>query len=187
VSTLVANSPQAWSERARSRTSWEAAMWSESGQTRRFLAVLRHLELRSGDSVLDYGCGTGRFCAFLPPDVGYYGLDWSEEMRRRVADEHPRARVLCELPDLIFDHVVCVGTFNLADGWSREQTFAQLADLWNGYTRRTLVVSLYRGHDPSCLRYQPEDLVEFARRLGCQSFAIDATYLENDLLLELRR
>lgn len=187
MSTLIENSPRAWSERAGRSTSWEAALWSEGGQTRRFLAVLRHLQLRDGDSVLDYGCGTGRLCEFLPAGVSYYGLDWSEQMRERVALDHPRARVLAEVPDLLFDHVVCIGTFNLADGWSKEQTYAQLADLWAGYTRRTLVASLYRGHDPSCIRYEPEDLAEFARRLGCATFAIDAAYLENDLLLELRR
>ncbi|GIV03721.1 MAG: hypothetical protein KatS3mg015_2551 [Fimbriimonadales bacterium] len=162
-------------------------MWSEGGQTRRFLAVLAHLDLRSGDSLLDYGCGTGRLCEFLPVDVTYHGFDWSEQMRERVALEHPRARVLSEVPDLLFDHVVCVGTFNLVDGWSKERTYAELATLWTEHTRRTLIVSLYRGHDPACIRYTPEDACEIARRLGCATFAIDCTYLENDLLLELRR
>lgn len=187
MTTLLENSPRAWSERASRPTSHEAAMWSEGGQTRRFLAVLEHLRLRDGDTLLDFGCGTGRFSEFLPHAVSYHGLDWSEEMRDRVALEHPRARVLDSLPELIFDHVVCIGPFNLADGWSQEQTFAQLADLWNGYTRRALVACLYRGHDPACIRYEPEDAAEFARRLGCVTFAIDGTYLENDLLLELRR
>ena len=162
-------------------------MWSEGGQTRRFLAVLDHLDLRDGDTLLDFGCGTGRFSEFLPHAVSYHGLDWSQEMRERVALEHPRACVLGELPELIFDHIVCIGPFNLADGWSKEQTYAQLADLWNGYTRRSLVASLYRGHDPACIRYEPEDVAEMARRLGCATFALDCRYLENDLLLELQR
>lgn len=187
MNALLSNSPRAWDKRAAGATSWEAALWSEGGQTRRFLAVLRHLALREGDTLLDYGCGTGRLCEFLPEDVAYSGLDWSEQMRKRVALEHPRARVLAELPDLIYDHVVCVGTFNLAEGWTKERTYAELATLWAQHTRRTLVVSLYRGDDSSCIRYTPEDAAEFARRLGCATFAIDCTYLENDLLLEMRR
>lgn len=187
MTTLLENTPRAWSERANRPASWEAALWSEAGQTQRFLAVLKHLNLREGDSVLDFGCGTGRLCAFLPNWVNYHGLDWSSAMRERVSLEQPRARVLDSLPETIFDHVVAVGTFNLAGEWTKEHTWEQLADLWNGYIRRSLVVSLYRGHDSSCLCYEPEDLAEFARRMGCASFAIDATYLENDLILEMRR
>jgi len=187
VTILVENSPRAWSERALRPAAWEAALWSEGGQTRRFLAVLRHLALREEDELLDFGCGTGRLCEFLPVDVLYHGYDWAPGMVERMALEHPRAVPLESLPDRLFDHVTAVGCFNLADGWSKERTWERLSELWTEHTRRTLVVSLYRGHDSACLRYEPEDAAEFARRLGCSTFAVDATYLPHDLLLELRR
>ena len=187
MTSLVENSPRAWSERALLPASHEAAMWSEGGQTRRFLAVLRHLKLREGDTLLDFGCGTGRLCEFLPVDVLYHGYDWAPGMVERVALEHPRAVTFDTLPEQLFDHVVCVGAFNLRDGWSKERTWARLSELWSEYTRRTLVVSLYRGHDPTCWRYEPEEIAEFARRMGCVHFAIDASYAENDVTLELRR
>lgn len=162
-------------------------MWSEGGQTRRFLAVLRHLGIRDGDTVLDFGCGTGRFCEFLPPAVEYAGYDWAPGMLERMVHEHPRARPLETLPEELFDHVVCVGCFNLADGWSKERTFERVAELWSEQTRRSLALSVYRGWDASCLRYTPEDLAELARRLGCATFTLDASYLENDALVVLRR
>jgi SAM-dependent methyltransferase len=187
VLTDTRNTPEAWSGRASAPSSWEAAGWSEYGQIQRFLAALRHLGLREGDSVLDFGCGTGRFCEFLPIDVLYHGYDWAPGMVERMVHEHPRAVPLEILPDRLFDHVTAIGCFNLADGWSKERTWERLFELWSEHTRRTLVVLLYRGHDSACLRYEPEDAAEFARRLGSSTFAVDATYLPNDLLLELRR
>lgn len=162
-------------------------MWSEGGQTRRFLAVLRHLNLRDGDTLLDFGCGTGRLCEFLPPEIEYAGYDWAPRMLDRMVMEHPRARPLETLPAELFDHIVCCGPFNLAEGWSKERTWERISELWTEYTRRTLVVSLYRGWDSACIRYDAEDAAEFARRLGATYFVIDCLYAENDLTLAVHR
>lgn len=162
-------------------------MWSEGGQTRRFLAALSHLHLRTGDTLLDFGSGTGRFCEFLPPDVQYAGYDWAPRMVERMVAEHPRARPLEALPDELFDFVVAIGPFNLAEGWTKERTWERVSELWTEHTRQALALSVYRGHDPHCIRYTPEDLVELARRLGCATFTLDASYLENDVLAVLRR
>jgi SAM-dependent methyltransferase len=187
VSTVVENTPAAWSERALLPASHQAAMWSEGGQTRRFLAVLRQLAFRPGDTLLDFGCGTGRFCEFLPSDVDYAGYDWAPGMVERMVSEHPRARPLEALPDELFDFVVAIGCFNLADGWTKERTWERVSELWTEHTRQALALSVYRGHDSNCLRYTPEDLAELARRLGCATFTLDASYMENDALVVLRR
>lgn len=183
---MIANTPQAWSERARVEAPWEAALWSEQGQKLRFQAVLRHLDLQVGDTLLDFGCGTGEFHASLPLWVQYHGLDWADGMRER-AGVRPGVYVHDELPDMMFDHIIAVGPFNLADNWTKEATKMQLLELWHEYTRTTLVVCFYRGDDPNCLTYRAEDLVEMARLSGCHRFSVDATYLDNDLLLEMRR
>lgn len=181
------NTPEAWSGRASAPSSWAAAGWSENGQTQRFLATLRHLELREGDTVLDFGCGTGRLCEFLPRDTTYYAYDWAPAMLERVRRDHERAWVLDELPPQLFDHVVCIGAFNLKRGWSHEQTWERLADLWALHTRRALVVSLYRGADGSCLTYTAEWAAKLARQCGCERFLIDCSHLPNDLMLVMHR
>ena len=187
MSTLVENSPRAWSERALQPAPWSASLWSERGQVQRFLACLAHLELREGDTLLDFGAGTGRLCEFLPTEVSYHAYDWAPGMLARVRQEHERATVHEELPAMLFDHVVCVGCFNLRDSWTREQTWQRLSELWTLHTRRTLVVSLYRGLDLNGISYSPEAVCEFVRRMGCERFALDARHLANDLVLEMRR
>lgn len=178
------NTPQAWSRRAGAPTSWQAAGWSEAGQVRRFLAVLGHIAFRPGDRLFDFGCGTGAFCEYLPYSVDYLAYDWSEAMRERCAADHARARVLGPGEAWgAYDHVVAVGPFNLPG--SKEETWATLERLWQ-HTTRTLVVSLYRGEDASCLRYTPSEVTGFAEDLSAR-YVVDASYLPNDLLMVAHR
>ena len=182
------NTPKAWDKRSTADTPWEAALWSEEGQSKRFRAIMGRLRLAPGDVLLDFGCGTGRLAEFLPHGVQYVGWDWSEKMRKRARREHPRGRILEEPPRFqVFDHVVCCGTFNLADNWSVEQTWEALQDLWHGQVVCSLVVSLYRGQDADCLRYSPEEALAFCRREEVHAFSVDATALDNDFLLSLYR
>lgn len=183
---VIENTPAAWSTRAGCVEPWTAALWSEQGQRDRFNAVLSHLELKRGDSLLDYGCGPGLLAEHVPADM-YVGCDWAAGMRDRARQEH-QVPVLApsELEPLLFDHVVCVGTFNLADGWSREQTFEKLAELWALHARRSLVVSLYRGGDPSCIHYDPTTLVVWAQALAADRWSINC-WRHNDVILALYR
>lgn len=165
-------------------------MQSERGQTLRFRAVLDQLELRECDTVLDFGCGTGRLAAWMPYGIDYYAHDWAPALLDRAIQEHSNLLRLDEIPDILFDHVIAIGPFNLADGWSRQRTWETLAELFLEHTRRTLVVSLLRSRPdllPGTLGYQPEELVRFAGELQVRRFAIDATHLENDLILALHR
>lgn len=187
MSAIAENTPRAWSERANGGSSWEAAGCSEFGQTQRFLAVRDRLELRAGDALLDYGAGTGRFCEFVPREVDYFAFDTAGGMRDRCAIEHPRATVLSRVPDSLFDHVIAIGPFNLAHAWSLEQTFDALANLWTEHVRRSLIACLYRGDDRACLHYDPMTVTAWAGRLGARRYVIDASYLDNDLLLGLYR
>lgn len=185
----IENTPGAWDDRAVEPSSWQAAMWgSESGQTQRFLAALRHLQPRAGDHLLDYGCGTGRLCSFLPRTVAYYGYDWAPRLLERMREEHPRAHALDEIGARSFDMTVAIGPFTLRHNWTTEQTWQEISKLWKLHTKRALVVCLYRGNDPRSLAYDPADALEFAKNLGCPGgYAVDCTYLANDFILALHR
>lgn len=187
VAAKVRNTPEAWTERASEPESWRAAGWSERGQTQRFLAAVGHLNLRPGESLLDFGCGTGRLSEWVPAGVEYVGYDWSPGMVLAASAAHPEAGFTCVPPVRRFDAVAAVGPFNLRDNWSKEKTWNVLSDLWAGRVGGVLVVSLYRGTDTSCIRYAAGELVGFCEWVGCADFVIDAGYLPNDLMLVMRR
>jgi SAM-dependent methyltransferase len=183
---VVENTPVAWSRRAASAaSSHKAAGWTERGQAQRFLAVLRHLDLRAGQDLLDYGCGTGRFSTFLPLGIGYFGYDTAPGMLERAKAEHPDGSYLAELgAGWIYDHIVCVGPFNLPG--SREETWEILSGLWEQHLPSTLIASLYDGKDERCLTYDPDWALSLARSLS-QKYVIDRSYLGNDVLMVVKR
>lgn len=174
----VTNTPAAWSARAAAPSSHECAGWSERGQTLRFLAVLEHLQLRVGDSLLDFGCGTGRLCEFLPHDVTYTGYDTAPGMLDRARHDHATSVFVSEIPPVLFDHVVAVGPFNLPGS----DAFEAVSELWHESVRRSLVVSLYRGTDDRCVAYSPDAVADWARRIDARRFVVDGSYLDNDLI-----
>lgn len=71
-------------------------------------------EIKSGSSVLDIGCGTGRIRQVLPPDIVYLGLDNSTELlaiaRRRFPNDKFILADARELPlaDKSFDAVLLI-------------------------------------------------------------------------------
>lgn len=185
--STVENSVGAWDGRAvAAASSHEAALWSAQGQAARFLHALRRADVQGGDSVLDYGCGTGSLSGWLPDGVEYTGLDWSPEMVARAKREHPGREFVQDIIGRRFDHVLCIGPFNLPDRWTKGQTSTTLALLWER-TDKTLVASLYHGDDPRCLRYSLAEVGRWAEASGARLAAVDATYLENDLMLVLKR
>lgn len=172
-----ADTADAWTERAeRAETSWDAALWSERGQTRRMLAVVSHLRLRTWESVLDYGCGTGRLCTFLPRNVAYVGYDQAPGMIARAEREHPGELFTAIPPVGRYDHVAAVGVWNL----NPRRAFDDIARLWQRLARRSLVASLLRWE------FDAGDVAKLGARLASE-WLLDASHLDNDLILVLRR
>ena len=123
---VIENTPQAWSERAKKGRSWDAAMWSQEGQQERFTAVLNAIRPQRGETLLDFGCGTGAFAEALPAGVQYLGYDWATGMIERAEREHVYRDFTTHEPTGVFDFVVCIGPFNLRDNWTKEQTWEKL-------------------------------------------------------------
>lgn len=180
------NTPEAWSARASLSDSWDAAGWSERGQAQRMLKALQMLRPRFGESLLDFGCGTGRLSDYAGPGIDYFGFDSSRGMVERAAVDHPMltGRFSTSHPTGHFDHVACIGPFNLRDNWSEEQTWRTLDALWTLCGRR-LVVSLYSGGDPKCISYQAAAVADRAESMSA-SWRLER-HLPNDLILLLTR
>lgn len=165
-------------------------MWSERGQTVRMEKVAGRLNLNPGDHVLDWGCGTGRLCEFLPASASYTGVDSSAGMRQRAQATYPHCSFLDPLDALasytVFTHIAAIGPWNLKDGWSKRQTRFELAVLWNRQPQaRTLVASLYAGTDERNISYTVPELAEWGNYLA-PYFMIDP-HRHNDVLLVLHR
>ena len=58
------------------------AVEAERDQWQRPSDVIRELNLRPGDAVVDLGCGSGYFTLKLSPDVGGRGKVLAEDIRR---------------------------------------------------------------------------------------------------------
>jgi len=159
-------------------------MWSRQGQQERFVSVLAALDPQPGETLLDYGCGTGALADLLPVGVFYTGYDWSDGMVDRARRDHQGQFYSTTPPSYPFDLVACIGPFNLADGWSQTQTWKVLSDLW-GRCNRKLAVCLYAGADPDCLVYSMGGCQDFAEQTGADWLAI--RHLPNDILLTLDR
>lgn len=186
VTAAPENTPAAWSARARgAKTSAEACGWTEESQTLRFAKIVDALQPRTGERLLDFGCGDGELSRWLAEDVDYLGFDTADGMIQRAALEHPsRAFQTWEPTPIAFDIVVVCGTLNLPGGWCRERTWATLRRLWDG-TRRCLAASLYAGDDERCLIYTEAECGRFA---ASESFRWRVErWRPNDLLLVLDR
>lgn len=183
TATLV-NSPAAWSARAAAASPLDAVGWTEEGQTARFAAVLSALAPRDGESLLDYGCGTGALSELVPAGVEYCGVDWADGMVARAKKDHPGAKFRNTRPKRPVDVIACVGPFNLPGNWSKAETWATLRALWQD-CRRSLAVSLYAGADERCLRYEPGQLLSFAQSVA-PLWRVER-HRHNDLLLVLSR
>lgn len=180
----IPNSPEAWSERAGAADPLDAVGWSPEGQADRFEAVLDALGPQRGESLLDFGCGTGAFADLVPAKVEYVGVDWARAMVSRARKEHPGRSFEQFAPERPFELVACIGPFNLRAGWSKAQTWQTIRMLW-GQCTRALAVCLYAGTDERCIRYEPGQVLAFAQSTG-RLWSV-SLHRPNDLLLVLSR
>lgn len=180
------NTPEVWSERAETPEPWTACGWTRDGQMDRLEAVLDQLEPQPGDSLLDWGCGTGALTDLLAPNIAYTGFDSAPGMVQRALRDHPGRRFQTWEPRGEFDLVACVGPFNLpAASWTgKDLTWYTLRRLFER-TERKLVASLYAGSDPRCLSYTVEECDRFAKGQGFRAFA--DKWRHNDILVVLER
>jgi predicted TPR repeat methyltransferase len=179
----VVNTAAAWSERAETlATPHEACGWTATSQADRMRKVVSALNPQPGDSLLDFGCGTGELARYIDGDVGYIGYDSAQGMVIRAAREHPDHHFQMSEPLGQVDLVAVVGTFNLPG--DKLLTWAALRRLWDA-TGRTLAASLYAGGDERCLVYTEAECVRFASGEAYHWHV--ERWRHNDLLIVLDR
>ena len=180
---VLDNSVEAWNERAKhAQTPWEAASFSKRSQDLRYGAVLLKLanRIKSRDTLLDYGCGFGRFSSESEWD--YTGYDHSPEMVARAKvlySEHKFTSNVKEL-ELGYDHIVAISVWTLASAFTY---LDELTWLWDR-ARKSLIACLYRGADERCTKSEPAQVATLAAQLT-DKWLIDATYLPNDFLVAM--
>jgi len=93
----------------------------EETQFLRFEVICRYLDLSDHPSVLDVGCGSGEFYAYVQDrgdSIDYTGADLCPEMvtacQARFGEQSARLLDAADLPSLgdRFDYVIASGTFN---------------------------------------------------------------------------
>lgn len=184
ILTSSDNSPEEWSERAGHPEPWTACGWTYDGQQDRLDAAVDELDPQPGDTLLDWGCGTGALSALVASGVRYVGFDSAVGMVERARRDHPGRRFQSWEPRGNFDLVACVGPFNLPGHWSKQMTFYTLRRLFDR-TERRLVASLYAGSDPACLSYSLDECDRFAKGQGYRAWA--DKWRHNDILVVLER
>ena len=97
---------------------WSNAYTLAEAQTAKLDLVCRKLELRSGDHVLDIGCGWGGFAAYASSNYGVYvtGITVSREQQAYAQKKYSHLPVTIELMDYrdvkgAFDKIVSIGMF----------------------------------------------------------------------------
>jgi len=104
----------------------QAAIWDDQcaeKDTAKLQSMANRLDIRSGDTVLDVGTGTGVFVPYLLKKIGQYGrmvcLDSAEEMLKLARAKQFKGRIqfICAdiqstpLPSSGFNAAVCYSTF----------------------------------------------------------------------------
>lgn len=160
---------------------------SPESHERRLRELLR-LPIEEGESLLEFGCGTGRLADFVPRRVRYEGLDWSQEVIALARDRRPHGAFRCgSVGDLTpHDWVVASGPFNYAKGWSKSQTAEAISAMWDA-SRCGVAVTVMCTPAEGRLHYSGDELISFLAACDWSHLELDRSYLPNDMCLRAWR
>lgn len=121
--------------------------------------IIRRLDIRKEDRVLEVGCGAGALAQYL--DCDYTGIDYSPTLVRRHIELLHNTVLVGEAADLpfkdqFFDKVICYGVFLYFDN----KTYAQKAteELLRVAKKGVLIGELpIRSHREEHLLFSPEE------------------------------
>lgn len=79
---------------------------------------LIQIYVKTGDKILDLGCGNGRLISILPENISYNGIDISTELIKKARTRYPHNNFqignLLSLPyaDQTFDTIIAIASLN---------------------------------------------------------------------------
>ena len=177
------------------RENYDILDWaSAESQQARFVVLTSEVDL-AGKSLLDVGAGLGDLWDFIKArrlGVDYTGVDILDEMVQIAERMHPDAKFIQAdifkddpFGDRRFDIVFCSGTLNLNLGNNLKFLPVAAARLLH-LAKEAAVLNLLHvrqaGRDKRYFYYDPEDVVNLLRPLGCRLQLID-DYLPNDFTI----
>ena len=186
---LAESSPQAWNSYAsQGGPDYLIADCGSPESHERRLRALLQLPIKEGDTLLEFGCGTGRLADFVRRGVRYEGLDWSREVITLARRRRPHGAFRCgSVGDLgLNDWVVASGPFNYAKGWSKSQTADAVSAMW-GASRRGIALTVLCIPAEARLHYGCDELISFLEACDWSHVELDRSYLPNDMCLRAWR
>ncbi|MDT8377038.1 MAG: class I SAM-dependent methyltransferase [Mariprofundaceae bacterium] len=174
-----------------------ALYWSSCEIQEIRFRILAEIGIRSGDSVLDVGCGFGDFRQWFEKRYGridYTGIDLSPDLLAEAGRRHAGARFFegdlfdMDFDSRSFDWVILSGAMNENlhdDGAYARMVIEQMYVLCRkGVAFNLLDARHLKAHDLQS--HQPEEILTWCRTLSPDCTLVD-DYLDNDFTIYMRR
>ncbi|MDX8405177.1 MAG: class I SAM-dependent methyltransferase [Mariprofundus sp.] len=174
-----------------------ALYWSSRDIQEIRFDVLANIGIKSGDSVLDVGCGFGDFKRWFEgqgKQLEFTGIDLSPDLIRVAQEKHPHATLLCgelsdfELEQESFDWVILSGAMNEQlhdDGaYARNMIACMYALSRKGLAFNMLDARYLNAHDLQSV--DPCQMLDYCRSL-CPLAGLHDDYLANDFTIYMPR
>ncbi|MCF7821734.1 MAG: class I SAM-dependent methyltransferase [Mariprofundaceae bacterium] len=174
-----------------------ALYWSSRGIQETRFSILAEIGIKSGDSVLDVGCGFGDFKEWFEKRYGridYAGVDLSPDLLAEAGKHHADVQFFeGDLFDMSFtgqsfDWVILSGTLNEQlndDGAYAHRVIERMFELCRkGVAFNLLDIRYLKAHDLQS--HQPEAVLRYCRSLSPDCRLRD-DYLQNDFTIYIRR
>ncbi|HPT08413.1 MAG TPA: class I SAM-dependent methyltransferase [bacterium] len=111
------------------------------------LEIITKLNIKSGDKILDLGCGNGRLVKSLPAEVSYLGLDNSLELIKLAQKKYSNEKNIFqnknilnieEIENFDFNYIFCLAVFHHLPGEKKQLSF--LKQLYEKMDEKTILI-----------------------------------------------
>ncbi len=98
------------------------------------LKIINELNIKSGDKILDLGCGNGRLVKNLPSDIFYLGIDNSSKLIELAKEKYQKENIVFKQQDILkidefiflnFKYIFCLAVFHHLPGKKNQLYFLQ--------------------------------------------------------------